>query len=172
MPSTTPPDAPAAWDADVQPWPSVELELVSDVPMLVVPQWTDQPMNAWYVEAAWRTGVRRCNQRPRRSKLADVVPLARSCSRWSSRDSALPLCPSPAAPLLRARLEFSHTTAAICGYSNPVHRWFSRSGSGYGRPQGIIWGQSMRYVALLGKFQINRWNKVCLKEFGRFGFEV
>jgi hypothetical protein len=26
--------------------------------LVFVPQWTDQPMNAWYVEAAWRTGVR------------------------------------------------------------------------------------------------------------------
>jgi hypothetical protein len=62
-----------------------------------------------------------------------------------------PRCSSPSCKTL----EFSRATATICGCSNPVHT-FSRSGSGYGQPQGIIWGQSMRCVALLGKFQINR----------------
>jgi hypothetical protein len=31
---------------------------VSDVPTVAVAQWTDQSMNAWYVEAAWRVDVR------------------------------------------------------------------------------------------------------------------
>jgi pathogen-inducible salicylic acid glucosyltransferase len=39
-------------------WNSTAEALVAGVPMVAVPQWTDQPMNAWYVEAAWRAGVR------------------------------------------------------------------------------------------------------------------
>ncbi|KAG2644630.1 hypothetical protein PVAP13_2KG375585 [Panicum virgatum] len=39
-------------------WNSTAEALVAGVPMVTVPQWTDQPMNARYVEAAWRVGVR------------------------------------------------------------------------------------------------------------------
>jgi len=39
-------------------WNSTVEALVAGVPMVAVPQWTDQPMNARYVEAAWRVGVR------------------------------------------------------------------------------------------------------------------
>ncbi|TKW34154.1 hypothetical protein SEVIR_2G285700v4 [Setaria viridis] len=39
-------------------WNSTVEALVAGVPMVAVPQWTDQPMNAWYVESAWRAGVR------------------------------------------------------------------------------------------------------------------
>ncbi|PAN13386.1 hypothetical protein PAHAL_2G333000 [Panicum hallii] len=39
-------------------WNSTAEALVAGVPMVAVPQWTDQPMNARYVEAAWRVGVR------------------------------------------------------------------------------------------------------------------
>ncbi|CAD6218510.1 unnamed protein product [Miscanthus lutarioriparius] len=39
-------------------WNSTVEALVAGVPMVAVPQWTDQPMNAWYVEAVWRVGVR------------------------------------------------------------------------------------------------------------------
>jgi pathogen-inducible salicylic acid glucosyltransferase len=38
-------------------WSSTEA-LVSGVPMVAVAQWTEQPMNAWYVEAAWCVDVR------------------------------------------------------------------------------------------------------------------
>ncbi|KAL6601280.1 hypothetical protein ACP70R_044500 [Stipagrostis hirtigluma subsp. patula] len=39
-------------------WNSTAEALVAGVPMVAVPQWTDQPMNAEYVEAVWRVGVR------------------------------------------------------------------------------------------------------------------
>jgi pathogen-inducible salicylic acid glucosyltransferase len=39
-------------------WNSTAEALVAGVPMVAVPQWTDQPMNARYVEAVWRVGVR------------------------------------------------------------------------------------------------------------------
>ncbi|OEL22032.1 UDP-glycosyltransferase 74E2 [Dichanthelium oligosanthes] len=39
-------------------WNSTAEALVTGVPMVAVPQWTDQPMNAEYVEAVWRVGVR------------------------------------------------------------------------------------------------------------------
>lgn len=39
-------------------WNSTAEALVTGVPMVAVPQWTDQPMNARYVEAVWRVGVR------------------------------------------------------------------------------------------------------------------
>ncbi|KAF8701121.1 hypothetical protein HU200_033778 [Digitaria exilis] len=39
-------------------WNSTVEAVVAGVPMVAVPQWTDQPMNARYVEAAWRVGVR------------------------------------------------------------------------------------------------------------------
>ncbi|CAL5082375.1 unnamed protein product [Urochloa decumbens] len=39
-------------------WNSTAEALVAGVPMVAVPQWTDQPMNAGYVEAVWRVGVR------------------------------------------------------------------------------------------------------------------
>ncbi|XP_062194176.1 UDP-glucosyltransferase UGT13248-like [Phragmites australis] len=39
-------------------WNSTVEALVTGVPMVAVPQWTDQPMNAKYVEAVWRAGVR------------------------------------------------------------------------------------------------------------------
>ncbi|KAL6845966.1 hypothetical protein ACP4OV_023414 [Aristida adscensionis] len=39
-------------------WNSTAEALVAGVPMAALPQWTDQPMNAEYVEAVWRVGVR------------------------------------------------------------------------------------------------------------------
>lgn len=39
-------------------WNSTAEALVTGVPMVAVPQWTDQPMNAEYVDAVWRVGVR------------------------------------------------------------------------------------------------------------------
>lgn len=39
-------------------WNSTAEALVAGVPMVALPQWTDQPMNAEYVEAVWRVGVR------------------------------------------------------------------------------------------------------------------
>uniref|UniRef100_A0ACD5YFY7 Uncharacterized protein n=1 Tax=Avena sativa TaxID=4498 RepID=A0ACD5YFY7_AVESA len=39
-------------------WNSTAEALVAGVPMVALPQWTDQPMNAKYVEAVWRAGVR------------------------------------------------------------------------------------------------------------------
>lgn len=39
-------------------WNSTTEALVTGVPMVAVPQWTDQPMNAEYVDAVWRVGVR------------------------------------------------------------------------------------------------------------------
>ncbi|CAN6175016.1 unnamed protein product [Urochloa humidicola] len=39
-------------------WNSTAEALVAGVPMVAVPQWTDQPTNAAYVEAVWRVGVR------------------------------------------------------------------------------------------------------------------
>ncbi|KAF7059958.1 hypothetical protein CFC21_066794 [Triticum aestivum] len=39
-------------------WNSTSEALVAGVPMVALPQWTDQPMNAKYVEAVWRAGVR------------------------------------------------------------------------------------------------------------------
>ncbi|KAL5201811.1 hypothetical protein ABZP36_036165 [Zizania latifolia] len=39
-------------------WNSTVEALVTGVPMVALPQWTDQPMNAQYVEAVWRVGVR------------------------------------------------------------------------------------------------------------------
>lgn len=39
-------------------WNSTAEALVTGVPMVAVPQWTDQPMNAKYMEAVWRVGVR------------------------------------------------------------------------------------------------------------------
>jgi hypothetical protein len=160
----------AAGDAAIRPWPSVGLFLVltdcgwnwsstealmSGVPMMAVPQWTDRPVNTWYVEAACRAGVRvqpeAASSQTGRRRPSRPLALALELPRLSPSSLPEPRCSSPSCETL----EFSRATAAICGCSNPVHR-FSRSGSGYGRPQGIIWGQSMRCVALLGKFQINR----------------
>jgi hypothetical protein len=63
-------------------------------------------------------------------------------------------------PLLSARApvllsfvrdsEFSRATAVICGCFNPVHR-FGRSGIGYGRPQGIIWGRIHALCCFVGE---------------------
>uniref|UniRef100_A0A0E0M3G5 Glycosyltransferase n=1 Tax=Oryza punctata TaxID=4537 RepID=A0A0E0M3G5_ORYPU len=39
-------------------WNSTAEALVTGVPMVALPQWTDQPMNAKYVEAVWEAGVR------------------------------------------------------------------------------------------------------------------
>ncbi|WVZ65577.1 hypothetical protein U9M48_014916 [Paspalum notatum var. saurae] len=39
-------------------WNSTAEALATGVPMVGVPQWTDQPMNAEYVDAVWRVGVR------------------------------------------------------------------------------------------------------------------
>jgi pathogen-inducible salicylic acid glucosyltransferase len=39
-------------------WNSTSEALVTGVPMVALPQWTDQPMNAKYVEAVWKVGVR------------------------------------------------------------------------------------------------------------------
>ncbi|XP_047051866.1 UDP-glucosyltransferase UGT13248-like [Lolium rigidum] len=39
-------------------WNSTAEALVAGVPMVALPQWTDQPMNAKYVEAVWKAGVR------------------------------------------------------------------------------------------------------------------
>ncbi|XP_040383441.1 UDP-glucosyltransferase UGT13248-like [Oryza brachyantha] len=39
-------------------WNSTAEALVAGVPMVALPQWTDQPMNAKYVESVWRAGVR------------------------------------------------------------------------------------------------------------------
>uniref|UniRef100_A0A0D9XFQ2 Deoxynivalenol-UDP-glucosyltransferase n=1 Tax=Leersia perrieri TaxID=77586 RepID=A0A0D9XFQ2_9ORYZ len=39
-------------------WNSTAEALVMGVPMVALPQWTDQPMNAKYVEDVWRVGVR------------------------------------------------------------------------------------------------------------------
>ncbi|KAF2917081.1 hypothetical protein DAI22_09g166500 [Oryza sativa Japonica Group] len=39
-------------------WNSTAEALVAGVPMVALPQWTDQPMNAEYVEAVWGAGVR------------------------------------------------------------------------------------------------------------------
>jgi UDP:flavonoid glycosyltransferase YjiC (YdhE family) len=39
-------------------WNSTLEAVVSGVPMLAVPSWSDQPMNAYLVEEEWRVGVR------------------------------------------------------------------------------------------------------------------
>ncbi|CAN6175038.1 unnamed protein product [Urochloa humidicola] len=39
-------------------WNSTTEALCSGVPMVAMPQWTDQPMNAKYIEDVWRVGVR------------------------------------------------------------------------------------------------------------------
>ena len=39
-------------------WNSALESVTRGVPMVAAPQWTDQPMNARYVEAAWRVGMR------------------------------------------------------------------------------------------------------------------
>jgi hypothetical protein len=41
---------------------------VSGVPMVAVAQWPEQPMNAWYVEAAWCVDVRVRPAAPRRAE--------------------------------------------------------------------------------------------------------
>jgi UDP:flavonoid glycosyltransferase YjiC (YdhE family) len=39
-------------------WNSTLEAVVCGVPMVAVPSWSDQPMNAWLVEEEWEVGVR------------------------------------------------------------------------------------------------------------------